>query len=402
MEDFNIADAQRREGTTLQGKWHLDRMLGVGAMAAVYAATHRNGNRAAIKMMHESLARDAQVRERFLREGLIANKVDHPGAVRVLDEDRTETGTPFLVLELLVGDTLEAIARKHGGRIALPLVLAIGAQLCDVLTAAHARGIIHRDIKPANVFITEEGRVKLLDFGIARAAFAGNALTETGMPIGSPAFMAPEQALAQSEKIDARTDIYAVGASLFTIAVGRTVHEGASAADIFVKAAHDAAPRLATVWRDAPLAFATIVDRALAREQALRYSTAAELKVALEQANEAISARPLATSAELAQLVATGSRQMMAQTVNELGPRKTQVAAPIGFDTPALEPPPPPGMPKVIRSTVDRTMLAPTVLDIPAAKSLPEKPRYSLFVGLALVVLAMLLGIVLAIRMSWE
>src|SRR5262249_51465663 len=136
-----------RVGQTLNGKWHIDRLIDLGGMAAVYQATHRNGKRVAIKMLHPFIAMRADVRERFLREGYVANQVDHPGAVSILDDDVTPEGLPFLVMELLEGESLDAWMSRVGEVLPIPDVLAVADQVLDVLSAFHARDVIHRDIK---------------------------------------------------------------------------------------------------------------------------------------------------------------------------------------------------------------------------------------------------------------
>jgi serine/threonine-protein kinase len=139
-------------------------LLGIGGMAWVHAATHKNLHRVAIKMLLPEPSRDPKSRERFLREGYVANAVDHPGAVSVFDDDCTV----FLVMELLDGADLNARCRARGGRIDPATALQVADAVLDVLVAAHAKQIVHRDIEPGNVFITREGSVKVLDFGIAR------------------------------------------------------------------------------------------------------------------------------------------------------------------------------------------------------------------------------------------
>ncbi|HEX4477595.1 MAG TPA: serine/threonine-protein kinase, partial [Polyangiaceae bacterium] len=155
-------------GQVLLEKWRLEVLLGVGGMAAVYAATHRNGSRVAIKILHAELSISPDVRARFLREGYAANSVGHDGVVRVSDDDVAEDGAAFLVMELLDGETLEERRQRHGGRLSEDEVLSVADQVLDVLVAAHAKGIVHRDLKPENIFLTRDGRVKVLDFGIAR------------------------------------------------------------------------------------------------------------------------------------------------------------------------------------------------------------------------------------------
>src|SRR5580704_6503289 len=159
--------ALARVDSTLRGKWRLDSLLGVGGVAAVYAATHRNGQRAALKVMHEPLARDRSIVERFLREAYVANKVGHPACVRVLDDDATEADEPFLIMELLEGETVRDYWRRTGRTIPAKQALHIAERVLDCLAACHAVGVVHRDLKPANIFMTSGGAIKLLDFGVA-------------------------------------------------------------------------------------------------------------------------------------------------------------------------------------------------------------------------------------------
>ncbi|HEX3344970.1 MAG TPA: serine/threonine-protein kinase, partial [Polyangiaceae bacterium] len=197
MDTEETTEAAVRVGRTLRDKWHLDALLDVGGMAAVYAATHRNGMRGAVKILHRHRSLDADIAARFRREGYIANKVAHPNAVSVLDDDVDDDGSVFLVMELLEGATLRDRLETRGGQLPADEVLLAMHQLLDVLAVAHDAGIIHRDVKPENVFVTTDGTVKILDFGIARlceASASGHSATMAGLPMGSPAYMSPEQA----------------------------------------------------------------------------------------------------------------------------------------------------------------------------------------------------------------
>jgi serine/threonine protein kinase len=151
--------AEKRVGAVLRGKYTLDHVLGVGGMAAVYAATHRNRKRFAVKMLHPELSLHGEIRTRFLREGYAANSVEHPGAVAVLDDDTAEDGAAFLVMELLEGEGVEALWDKYDLRLPVPAVLAIGHQLLDVLASAHSKGIVHRDIPSAAAIARSRGVV---------------------------------------------------------------------------------------------------------------------------------------------------------------------------------------------------------------------------------------------------
>ncbi len=276
--------AEKRIGTVLCGKYRIDRVLGVGGMAVVYAATHRNQKRVALKMLHPELAIHEEVRVRFLREGYAANTVDHPGAVAVLDDDTTEDGVAFLVMERLEGEEVDRLWEQRGQHLPVDAVLAIANQLLDVLAAGHAKSIIHRDIKPANLYITTDGTLKVLDFGIARvrdAAGAGHAATGTGMMLGTPAYMAPEQALGKSREIDGTTDNWSVGATMFTLLSGQFVHEGETSTELVVKSATQPARSLAVVAPDVDRRVVEIIDRALGFQKSARWPTAIAMRDAV-------------------------------------------------------------------------------------------------------------------------
>ena len=275
--------AQKRVGETLNHKWTIDRLIDIGGMAAVYAATHRNGKRVAIKMLHPFIAAHEDVRERFLREGYVANQVDHPGAVSVLDDDVTPDGAAFLVMELLEGDSLDAWMANVGGVLPLADVLAIADQVLDVLAAFHARGVIHRDIKPGNLFITKSGLVKVLDFGLARLRdpkFTA-APTASGIVLGTASYMPPEQAQGKSDQVDARSDVFAVGAVMFRALAGRTVHDAKGATERLFQAMKDRAPSLGIVAPHMPTWVVGVVDKALSFDKNDRWETAAAMRKAV-------------------------------------------------------------------------------------------------------------------------
>ncbi len=193
--DPTVQKAHARVGGTLRGKWTLERLLGVGGMADVYAASHRNGSRGAIKMLH--------------REACVSNQVDHPGAVRVLDDDTAEDGSAFLVLELLLGESLDARLERSGGRLETLEALCLLDQLLAVLAAAHAKGIVHRDIKPDNLFLTQK---KII-------TDTGKILAGTGalaLGVGLLVNLQPSKKKAQTVQIYPWTD-FSVGISGATV-----------------------------------------------------------------------------------------------------------------------------------------------------------------------------------------
>jgi hypothetical protein len=294
--------AQMRVGTTLRSKWRLDLLLGVGGMAIVYAATHRNGSRAAVKILHAELSINAQLRGRFLREGYLANAVGHPGAVKVIDDDIAEDGSLFLVTELLDGETLEDRRIRFGGRLTEDEVILVADQLLDVLAAAHAKGIIHRDLKPENIFLTHAGQVKVLDFGIARLREMSTISTATkaGATLGTPAYMAPEQARGLWDEVEGRSDLWACGATMFHVLSGRWVHEGRTPNEQLLSAmTKPASPCASAAPRVSP-AVAQIVDKALAFEREQRWPDARSMQLAVRQAYRDRHGAAIATAPKLA------------------------------------------------------------------------------------------------------
>jgi serine/threonine-protein kinase len=283
--------AQRRVGQTLNGKWHIDRVLDLGGMAAVFAATHRNGKRVAIKMLHPLIAVDAQLRERFLREGYVANKVEHRGAVQILDDDTTDDGAVFIVMELLDGESLDRwMARAPGGRVPIHEVLGVADQVLDTLAAFHARDVIHRDIKPGNLFITREGVVKVLDFGLARMRDGGFAATGAGTVLGTVSYMPPEQARGRIDQVDARSDIFAVGAVMFQAMTGKLFVQGQTPIEKLMSRMKDPAPPLASVMPGVPDYIARVIDTALAFDKGDRWPDANQMRVAIRAAYSALVA----------------------------------------------------------------------------------------------------------------
>jgi serine/threonine protein kinase len=287
------AKAEARVGQTLSGKWRIDRVLDLGGMAAVFAATHRNGKRVAIKMLHPLIATNASLRERFLREGYVANKIEHRGAVQILDDDISEDGAAFLVMELLEGESLEQrMGRAHEGRVPVHEVLGVADQVLDALAAFHAQGVVHRDIKPGNLFITRDGIVKVLDFGLARLrdASAGAAPTGMGTVLGTISYMPPEQAQGKTDEIDARSDVFALGAVMFRAITGKGFVKGESAVERLQSSMTDRAPGLATCDPDIPSYVCEVVDTALAFNKSGRWTDAHAMRVAVRAAYQALVA----------------------------------------------------------------------------------------------------------------
>ncbi|MDB5213472.1 MAG: hypothetical protein JWO86_1399 [Myxococcaceae bacterium] len=323
--------ATERVGQILDEKWTLERILGSGGMGAVYAARHRNGARAAVKVLHPELARRADVRERFLREGYAANRVEHRGAVQVLDDDTVkegpDEGTAYLVMEILEGESLEERIDR-GPKLTEVELLGILNDVLAVLEAAHTNGVVHRDLKPANLFLNKDPSgpgVKVLDFGLARLEEL-RSVTGVGLALGTPSFMAPEQANGRTNEIDARTDIFAVGATAFSILAGRGVHQAEGVLELVARMGTIPAPKLRDVAPNVSEPVARLVDRALEFERDARYPSAAAMRADVQAA--------------LAELTPSSAAPASARSLvaRESDPQATRVEGTRGRATPATPP----------------------------------------------------------------
>jgi serine/threonine protein kinase len=291
------ARARARVGLTINGKYRIDALIGVGGMASVYAATHRNGTRKALKILHTEFARDKGITDRFLKEGYVANRVEHRGRVGVDDDGVTEAGEPFLVMELLEGETAQQLWKRKGRKVPIDEGLWITAELCDVLKGFHDQGIVHRDIKPANIFITKENVVKLLDFGVARMREVGGEATRAGTALGTPSFMAPEQAMGLTDGVDGRADIFSIGATLYALLSGTRLHAGRSDNEAFILAATTPAPSVARVAPDLPTEIISFVDKALSWDKRNRFDDCAVMRDEALRLLEKVGGSPLAQRA---------------------------------------------------------------------------------------------------------
>jgi transcriptional regulator with AAA-type ATPase domain len=267
------------------GSWTLQRLIHVGKLATVYRATSQTGVSGALKRLLPSAVGEAGGAERFALEIAALAKLQHPAVPRLLDQGLDEEGLPWFVTEWFSGWDLETHRQRLGGMLPASEVVDLGARLLQALGHAHARGFIHRDVKPANLFLTEASELKVLDFGICRALSLAHCQGITGdRLIGSPGFMAPEQASRQRQELDSRADIWAAGATLFVLASGRPVHEGDAEAQRRAAFRSDARS-LATVVEGLPRGLVEVVDRALARHPDERFQRAEDMCVALQACN---------------------------------------------------------------------------------------------------------------------
>ena len=280
MDDVGEDTEVTREaapGRVLGGRYELGPLLGTGGMASVFEGTDRVlERRVAVKVLHPRIARDPSYVERFRREATIAATLSHPGVVSVFDTGEDD-GVRFIVMEHVEGHTLaEEIARE--GALPPERAAAIGAAVCEALAAAHARGLVHRDVKPGNVMLDAGGRVKVMDFGIARADSA-DTLTKTAMVMGTAAYLSPEQ--ARGERADPRSDLYALGCVLHAMLTGEPPFSGDSAVAVAGRHLNEEPLPPSRSRRGVPPPLDAVVLRALAKDPADRFPDARAMRAAL-------------------------------------------------------------------------------------------------------------------------
>jgi serine/threonine protein kinase len=270
-------------GSVIHDRYRVDELLGRGGMGAVFKGYHLNLQRAvAIKVLHPEVGRDAGMSARFTREGQSVSRLDHPNCVRVSDFGTTEGGVRYLVMELLAGEELQA---SLGQPWAAARAIDVAMQILEGLDHAHQRGVVHRDLKPENVFMTVDHRgkslVKLVDFGIAKlldADASAAPLTREGMIFGTPRYMSPEQ--ATGGKLDARTDLYAVGLLLYQMLAGHPPFRSDDAGALLRMHILAPPPELPS---SVPPALAAVVMKLLEKSRNDRPASAREAIEALEQ-----------------------------------------------------------------------------------------------------------------------
>ena len=273
-----------RIGSVLGGKYRPLRRLAVGGMGAVYEAEHVEiGHHVAVKVMKRELADRAEAVARFRREAQIAGNLGHDNICAVLDVGATPDGAPYLVMPLLKGRSLAQVLAESGP-MPEERALDVAAQVLSALAAAHQVGVVHRDLKPDNVFLTQVGErddfVKVLDFGISKVLGAqreASALTQTGTLVGTPYYMAPEQARGLKDQ-DVRVDVYAVGVMLYEMLTGHLPFAGDQIGDVIIKIATEGFARPRQLRPDLAPAVEAFVLRAMERDRERRFSDASSMR----------------------------------------------------------------------------------------------------------------------------
>lgn len=271
-------------------------MLGSGGMGAVFEAHHLELKRpAAIKVLRSAYARDPEINRRFMNEALAANRIRHPSIIEVIDIERLPDGSLCLIMELLAGATLGQRVADSGGRVTVATMLRWGWQIADALAAAHKLGIIHRDIKPSNIMLVRDAampdgeRVKVLDFGIAKLAFASGPqpITECGRSIGTPQYMAPEQFM-DARLVTGKADVYSLGVIFFEMLTGKPLFSADNVLALMYMNMNNTIPALTESRERIPAALASLVPAMLAKNPEHRPSmgTLAEVLKELLQATK--------------------------------------------------------------------------------------------------------------------
>jgi serine/threonine protein kinase len=287
-------------GETVDTRYELRRLIAHGGMGLVFEAAHKFTRRAvALKLLPDDLRAQKEARGRLLREAHALTAVRHPGFVEALDAGVCATHGPYVVLEMLEGRTLDGILTARR-RLSIADTVQIGRQVCDALAHAHARGVVHRDLKPSNIFVARneigDEMVKLIDLGVAaiaqeQLADRDRKLTAAHEVLGTPEYMAPEQLWGRA--IDARTDVYALGMSLYECLTGEVPYVG-SYPDVLVQVSNASSPPSVRARRsDVPPALAVVIENALEKEAAARFQSVSELARALVAAS-GLSAGPTA------------------------------------------------------------------------------------------------------------
>ena len=256
--------------------YRIVRQLGEGGMGVVYEAVHETlGRHAAIKVLHPEFSQNAQIRARFFNEARAVNMVQHPGLVSIYEFGESPDGSTYLIMEFLAGDSLRKRIKQHGGPMPVAQVLRLSRQMASALAAAHQKKIVHRDLKPDNVMLVADSdvvggeRAKLLDFGIAKVAEDPKnpgigVKTRTGMMMGTPAYMAPEQCRGAGE-VDERADVYSLGVMFYEMLTGRPPFTDSAPGELIARHLFEQPPPIQSLAPSVPAEVATLVHRMLAK-----------------------------------------------------------------------------------------------------------------------------------------
>ncbi len=286
--DLLQAEVARAKQPPTIGGCRIDQRLGQGGMGTVYRAYQLSMERhVALKVLSQDLQKKKGFAERFLREAQAVAKVSHPNVVGCFDTGQDQ-GSLYMVLELMEGGDAERLMREQGGRLLPKRAIEIVRDAAHGVEALHAVGLVHRDLKPANLFLDAEGHTKIGDLGLARSEDGEDRMTKTGVAMGTPAYMSPEQAKGEVV-LDVRSDLYALGATLYTLLTGQQPFTGASPYAIVNRVINEPVPNPRTIVTDLPESALQLMRKAMAKDPNRRHQTPAEFVVACDAAIAALN-----------------------------------------------------------------------------------------------------------------
>jgi eukaryotic-like serine/threonine-protein kinase len=290
QDNADLSTAGVQPGQVLAGKYRIDQLLGSGGMAVVVSAYHVHlDQRVALKFLRPEALAQPETVARFAREARAAAKIKSEYVAQVFDVAELDNGVPYMVMEYLAGQDLSSWLQEHGA-MAIEQAVELLLQACEAIADAHAQGIIHRDLKPPNLFCVRRSdgllAIKVLDFGISKittcsAADQDPRMTKTSVVFGSPLYMSPEQMLSARD-VDARTDIWALGAILFELIAGHSPFVGETLPEVYARISSQPPPPLRTYRPEAPPALEAVILKCLEKDRAHRYFNVAELALALQ------------------------------------------------------------------------------------------------------------------------
>ena len=327
------------------GQYRIVKKLGAGGMGAVYLGEHiLLGRRAAIKTLLPALSRNKEIAERFFNEARATSAISDPGVVQIFDFGYHVDGTAYIVLELLEGESL-ANRIDRMGQLLVGESLRIARQVAASLAVAHGHGIVHRDLKPDNIFLIHDGettsgeRTKILDFGICKLSREDVRITGSGVMVGTPVYMSPEQCRGNSDEIDQRSDIYALGCVLFHMLTGRAPFEHDAPGDFIVSHMQHTPPLASSIVPALPSMVDDILMRCLAKAPSDRFQSMGELCAALGNAMDRISAPGIATSlARPALVLGAGYRSVYDANLGSVVATPGDRPDSVEFEAPKLRP----------------------------------------------------------------
>jgi serine/threonine-protein kinase len=377
----SLARSQVEVGSVIDETYIIEAMIGRGGMGAVFLASHRRlqGKKVAIKMLHADLGGD-EILARFKREADIASQLDHPNIVKVENYNKLADGTPYIVYEYLQGESL-AQRLADGGAMAIDSVFSILRQIGSALSAAHRAGIVHRDLKPQNIFLQPsevDGRAvevaKVLDFGISKMFGSQTVKTQEATLLGTPQYMAPEQATGQHSNVDERTDVFALGTIVYEMVSGQPAFSGASIPEVVFKVVYEQPKPLAEIAPNLANVLALAIGKAMAKAPADRYPSVGAFVEAMTGSPLSLVRKPKVSGTGLAATSPSQNSQNSSPSRTAEAFAQTMGSGDHGFSPvkPTLDMPPPVS---ASAKTVDSQKGVPLPLeDVASASTVAQMP----------------------------